>query len=320
MSPATTGFKRILVTGAGGQLGRAFRRAFLNRSPLFPVFVDSQVFYSDVEGENPCNLSDPAAILSLLERIKPDLILNPGAYTAVDRAECEESLALAVNAEAPAVMARWVRAHDAMMIHYSTDYVFDGSGVTPWQEDSPTGPLSIYGQTKLAGETAVLATGVQGAIFRSSWVYSDEGHNFIKTMLRLGAERDELRVVSDQTGVPTSAHFLARMTLHALNSANARDGKDDLNLMSQAAVYHLVPRGTLNWHQFAEEILGAARHAGKDIRATKVTAIASSEYPTPAKRPLNSRLDCSRFERTFGIKLDDWRVDFEKVMAAILSR
>lgn len=314
MPVAENAFTRILVTGAGGQLGRAFRAAFAGKENPFP---EAEFLFTDVQGANPadvsCDLSDHDAIVALLDRFQPDLIINPGAYTAVDRAEAEEALAHAVNAGAPASMASWARVHNATLIHYSTDYVFDGSGNTPWREDDRTGPGSVYGRTKLAGERAVLDSGVRGAIFRTSWVYADEGHNFIKTMLRLGAEKDELRVVADQTGVPTSAEFLADMTLRALGHPSAISGE----AMTPAKVYHLVPRGELNWHQFAETILARAREAGLDIRAKKVTPITTADYPTPAKRPLNSRLDCSRFERTFGIKLDDWRVGFEKVMVKL---
>lgn len=295
-------YRKVLVTGANGQLGRAFARALVNKG------VDEtsapQITWTDLQADparsiTPCNLADASELRRLLETVQPDLILNPGAYTAVDKAESESDLARAVNAAAVEIMAKWARAHNATMIHYSTDYVFDGSGTTPWRETDPTGPVSIYGQTKLEGEQAMLAAGTRGAIFRTSWVYSDEGHNFIKTMLRLGAERDELRVVADQIGVPTSAHFLARMTLLALGHANG--------LTAPAGVYHLVPRGELSWHHFAEYILAHARAAGRAIKAQRVIPITTADYPTPARRPLNSRLDCTKFSHRFDTEIPDWR-------------
>lgn len=307
--PVASGFKKILVTGASGQLGRAFARL------LSPV---SEVVFTDMQGEHGCNLAVEADLKQLLDKVQPDLIINPAAYTAVDRAESESSLAHAVNAVAPGIMARWARDHDAVMIHYSTDYVFDGSGVRPWREGDPTGPLSIYGKTKLAGEKAVLDSGVRGAIFRTSWVYSDEGANFIKTMLRLGGEREELLVVADQIGVPTSAHFLARMSWHALSSGGFSN-RDRSGATKNCEVYHLVPRGELSWHGFAEEIFALAKRSGMPMKVKNVIPIATSEYPTPARRPLNSRLDCSHYETDFKVTLEPWQTEFQEVMSRILK-
>jgi dTDP-4-dehydrorhamnose reductase len=311
---------RILVTGAGGQLGRAFKRLF-NAHPIASRPAATEIFFSDLTGDvEICNLADEADILRLLDRTRPDLILNPGAYTAVDKAESEPDLARAVNTAAPATFARWAKSHGATLVHYSTDYVFDGTGTKPWKEADPTGPASVYGQTKLDGERAMLETGVSGAIFRTSWVYSDEGHNFIKTMLRLAAEREELRVVADQIGVPTNAHFLARMTVHALShwaapSVNGSRG----NGAPSARIWHLVPRGEISWHQFAEKIIATARQTGMTLKAAKVTPITTADYPTPARRPLNSRLDCTRFETDFSVRLDDWTTGFDEVMRSLVS-
>ena len=302
-----SGFKKILVTGANGQLGRAFARL------LSPV---CDVVFTDVQGDNGCNVADAADLQRLLNDVRPDLIINPAAYTAVDRAESEAPLAHAVNALAPGIMARWAREHNSAMIHYSTDYVFDGSGTKPWRESDRTGPVSVYGKTKLAGENAVRESGVRGAIFRTSWVYSDEGANFIKTMLRLGGEREELRVVADQIGVPTSAHFLARMSWQAMMHGGFT--RLDQESTEACPVYHLVPRGEMSWHGFAEEIFARARAAGMTLKVERVVPIATSEYPTPAQRPLNSRLDCSRFETDFGLNLDPWQLDFEEAMRRIL--
>lgn len=300
-------FKKILLTGSGGQLGRAFR------SVLPSGFV-----CTDLHGENSCDLADSTQLIRLLDQVKPDLIINPAAYTATDKAESEESIARAVNAVAPSVMARWAAAHDAVMIHYSTDYVFDGKGTKPWTEHDRPAPLNVYGQTKLAGENAVLNSGARGAIFRTSWVYSDEGHNFVKTMLRLAAEREELRMVADQIGAPTSAHFLTQMTWLALTRGDFyAPGKSS---EGQCKVFHLVPRGEVSWHGFAEAIIEKARQAGLSIKAERVTPIATSDYPTPARRPLNSRLDCTQFEETFGVKLDHWHVGFDGVMGRILRQ
>ena len=304
-----SGFKKILVTGASGQLGRAFAR-------LLPSVPD--VVFTDVQGEHACNLAIEADVKQLLDKVQPDLIINPAAYTAVDRAESEPSIAHAVNAVAPGIMARWAQGHDAVMIHYSTDYVFDGSGTRPWREVDPTGPLSVYGKTKLAGEKAVADSGARGAIFRTSWVYSDEGANFIKTMLRLGGEREELRVVADQIGVPTSAHFLARMTWQALLSGRISN-RDPSTATTNCPIYHLVPRGELSWHGFAEEIFARAKGSGMPMKVKNVIPIATSEYPTPAQRPLNSRLDCSRFETDFKLTLEPWQAEFQEVMSRIIE-
>lgn len=304
-----SGFKKILVTGASGQLGQAFARLL----PYVP-----NVVFTGSQGEQGCNLAEESDLNNLLDKVQPELIINTAAFTAVDRAESEASLAHAVNAEAPGIMARWARGHNAAMVHYSTDYVFDGSGVKPWCEADPTRPLSVYGKTKLAGEKAVLDSGVHGAIFRTSWVYSDEGSNFIKTMLRLGKEREELRIVSDQIGVPTSAHFLARMTWKVLQSGRFSNRSSNFAAAS-CQMHHLVPQGELSWHGFAEEIFALAKGAGVPLKVKSVIPISSAEYPTPAHRPLNSRLDCSRFENDFKLTLEPWQAEFQEVMGRILK-
>lgn len=308
-------FKRILVTGSGGQLGSAFRDLLSGIRDCNVTFSDARC---DLPGDIACDLADTAALTRLLDATQPQLILNPAAYTAVDRAETEESLAHAINATAPGIMAAWAASHSALMAHYSTDYVFDGSGEAPWREDDPTGPLSAYGRTKLAGEKAVMESGVAGAIFRTSWVYSATGQNFLKTMLRLGAEREELRVVADQVGIPTSADFLARMSLAGVATIAARVG-DTSPDTAKCPVYHLVPRGETTWHAFATAIFDHARAAGQPLKVQRVLPITTSEYPTPARRPLNSRLDCSRFEKDFGTRLEDWRPGFDAVMRRLLS-
>lgn len=333
---------KILLTGSNGQLGQAFLRLFarLNDDGALDVVATDLGGHVGDEGQNQvpfmaCDLADSGAVTALLDTVRPGLILNCAAYTAVDRAEGEPDIARNINAVAPGILAEWAARNGAVMIHYSTDYVFDGTGDQPRQEDHPAAPMSVYGQTKLDGEKAVLGSGVRGAIFRTSWVYSDHGHNFVKTMLRLAREREELRVVADQVGAPTSAHFLARASWQAaqniMTSASATTtGRESPRPACQ--VYHLVPRGWVSWHGFAEAIVARARQAIRDgqggsetgtttpkICVQRIVPIATSEYPTPAKRPLNSRLDCSKFERDFGVELPSWEEGFEEVMDALLT-
>ncbi|MDR1934575.1 MAG: dTDP-4-dehydrorhamnose reductase, partial [Candidatus Accumulibacter sp.] len=242
-----------------------------------------------------------------VRRVAPRVIVNAAAYTAVDKAESEPGLARTINAEAPAVLAETAAALDAWLVHYSTDYVFDGSGAAPRVETDPTAPLSVYGRTKLEGEQAV-ARCAKHLIFRTSWVYAARGANFAKTMLRLAAERDSLRVIDDQVGAPTGADLLADVTAHALRAVETRP--------EWAGLYHLAAAGETSWHAYACFVIELARRAGRPLRlgAERIEAIPSSAYPTPARRPLNSRLDTGKLQRTFGLRLPDWRAGVQRLL------
>ena len=275
----------LLVFGRRGQVARELAR-------LAPdaVFV----------GRDETDLSNPAACARLIEGLRPSAVLNAAAYTAVDRAEAEPRLAHAVNADAPAQMAAAACRLGIPFVHVSTDYVFDGSGDAPSAEDDPTAPLNIYGRSKLAGEKAVAAQGGRWVILRTSWVFSAQGSNFVKTMLRLGTERKSLDIVADQIGGPTPARGIAAAML---DIAAQMEGKDLKN-----GIYHYAGAPDCSWADFAREIFA---QAGLDCR---VRDIATSDYPTPARRPANSRLDCSRIGRVFGIDRPDWREGLGEVL------
>jgi dTDP-4-dehydrorhamnose reductase len=293
---------KILLTGASGQLGFELRRAL---APLGEVLAVDHV---------DCDLADAAAIGALLARVAPDLIVNPAAHTAVDRAESEPALARAINAEAPRVLGEWAAARRVPVIHYSTDYVFDGAKAGAYLETDPTNPQGVYGLTKRDGETALIAANLRHLVLRTSWVVGAHGANFAKTMLRLAAERDELRVVADQWGAPTSAALLADCTAHLV-----RRWQQDADVFPWG-LYHLVAGGETNWCDYARFVIGRAIEAGRPLRATpeRVRAIATADYPTPARRPANSRLDTTRFRETFGLRLPDWREGVGHILEQIL--
>lgn len=284
---------RILLLGAGGQLGSELRRSL---SPLGEVVAATR---SGTVGGAPCevaDLADPDTLPALLARLAPDVLVNAAAYTAVDRAEQEVGLAFRVNAEAPDVLAAACAARGATLVHYSTDYVFDGQAARPYREGDDTAPLGVYGASKLAGEVAVLTSGARHMVFRTAWVYAAHSANFMGTMLRLGAERDVVRVVADQVGTPTPAALLADVTARALRADPA-----------PAGLWHLTPTGQTSWHGFAAAIFEGALARGLLPRAPKVEAITTADYPTPAARPAYSVLDCGALQRDFGIVLPDWR-------------
>lgn len=295
--------RRILLLGADGQLGWQLRRALL---PLGEVQACAR---ADVD------LSQLDALQHLLEQARPDLIVNAAAYTAVDRAETAAELAHLVNAEAPALCARWAARHGAWLVHYSTDYVFDGRLEKAYDEACSPSPLSVYGQSKLAGEQAVAASGCQHLLFRTSWVYAARGSNFAHTMLRLAREREQLRVVADQFGAPTSAELIADVTALALHRVLG-----DAAFAAQAAgLYHLSAAGSTSWHGYAQYLLEQAASQGMELRCREVLPIATAEYPLPAARPTNSRLDCSRLCRRFGVTLPDWRVQVNRLVSEIVQ-
>ena len=289
----------VLVTGGAGQLGHELLSLLAGRCGLTAVDVVT------APGVITLDLADDDAVSSLVRDIQPAVIINAAAYTAVDRAETEIDLARAVNAAAPELLAALAAESGSLLIHYSTDYVFDGSGNQPRCEDEPTAPLNVYGQTKWEGEEAVRQAGCAHLIFRTSWVFSHHGHNFVKTMLKLGSERPELDIVDDQLGAPTSAAMLADKTLHVLAGLTADDPVS--SLADKGGTYHLTCSGETSWHGFAEEIFSQARGLGWPLQVQEVRGIPTSSYPTPAQRPLNSRLDCSRFCEQFATTLPSWQ-------------
>ena len=285
--------KRILLLGANGQLGTELRRSLVPLGEIVAATLSGRIDDAECEA---ADFADPQSLQPLVERVAPDIVVNAAAHTAVDRAEQERDLAFAINAEAPDVLARACAARGARLVHYSTDYVFDGGGTRPYREDDPTSPLGVYGHSKRAGELAVFGGGARHLLFRTAWVYAAHSHNFLRTMLRVGAERDELRVVADQVGTPTPAALIADVTAHALQGDPERSG-----------VWHLTPTGQTSWHGFAEAIFEGAVARGLLARRPKVEAITTADFPTPATRPAYSVLDCTALQRDFGIQLPDWR-------------
>lgn len=274
---------RILLTGINGQVGGELQRSL---QPL------GQVIALDRSG---LDLGDPDQIRRVVRDAKPAMIVNPAAYTAVDKAESEPELAMAINGIAPGILAEEARRLDALLVHFSTDYVFDGGKEGPYRESDPAGPLGSYGCSKLAGENAIRASACRHLIFRTCWVYGMHGHNFLRTILRLAAERDELRIVGDQHGSPTWARMIAETTALAL----ARHA-------GQQGIYHLAAGGDTSWHGFASEIVATAGKLGLIDKTPAVRCITSAEFPTPACRPGNSRLDCTRLNEDFNLQLPDW--------------
>jgi dTDP-4-dehydrorhamnose reductase len=305
---------KFLLLGANGQLGRTFldQGGLGARGEVVAATRDG-VLAAGGAGEI-ADLSIPASLPDLLERVRPDVIVNTAAYTAVDRAESEEALATRVNGEAVGVLGRWAAAHGALVIHYSTDYVFDGRQSRPYAVDDPTGPLGAYGRSKLAGEQALRESGACHLIFRTAWVYAAHGHNFLRTMLRLGAERDELRVVADQHGAPTDTGLIVDGTLAALDCWLA---SDHARREALTGTHHLVASGVTTWHGFASAIFEEAQARGLLSNPPHVKAIATADYPTPAVRPAWSLLDNRSFQQRFDFPLPDWRAGLGQVMALL---
>jgi dTDP-4-dehydrorhamnose reductase len=307
---------KILLFGANGQLGRTFidHGGLASRGELIPTSRDG-VLADGGQGE-VADLSTPADLVALLDRVQPDVIINTAAYTAVDKAELEETLALRVNGEAVGVIGRWAAAHQALVIHYSTDYVFDGTQAQPYTVDAPTGPLGAYGRSKLAGERALRDSGADHLIFRTAWVYAAHGHNFLRTMLRLGADRDELRVVADQHGAPTDTTLIVEASLAALDRWQQADTPERRRLLG---THHLVASGATTWHGFAVAIFEQAFAQGLIAKVPVVVPISSAEFPTPAVRPAWSLLDNTGFEQHFDFPLPDWKQGLKKVIRQLVS-
>ena len=289
---------KLLVLGANGQVGWELQRAL--------ALVGEVLAWDRSAGD----LSQPEDLAAAVLAVQPDAIVNAGAYTAVDKAESEPELAHTVNAEAPGRLAQVAALLDVPLVHFSTDYVFDGSGAHARTEDAATGPLSVYGRTKLAGEDAIRVSGCQHLVLRTSWVYAARGGNFAKTMLRLAAEREQLRVVNDQWGAPTGAELLADATAHALRTLRTQP--------SLSGTYHLCAAGETNWADYARFVIDSARRLGRTLACHSVEGIPTSAYPTPAQRPLNSRLDCTSFERAFGLRLPHWEQGVRRMLTEII--
>lgn len=286
---------KILLLGKNGQVGWELQRAL---APLGELIALDRHSDAGLCGD----LSRSAAVAASIDQLKPDVVVNAAAYTAVDRAETEPERAAQINHLAVAAIATACQQNNALLVHYSTDYVFDGSGTAPWNENDLTQPLNVYGKTKQAGEQAILASGCNGLIFRTSWVYAMRGNNFIKTMLRLAQERDTLAIISDQTGAPTSAALIADVTAHAIKAYAASGTPAGLS-----GIYHLTAAGAVSWHEYASFIFKQAAAQGLNLKVKQVNPIASSAYPTPAQRPLNSRLSLAKIQNTFDLTLPHWQ-------------
>ncbi|MFY9327259.1 MAG: dTDP-4-dehydrorhamnose reductase [Georgfuchsia sp.] len=284
---------KILLFGKNGQVGWELQRSLAPLGDLVTLDSDSQEFCGD--------FTDLEGIANTVRAIAPDIIVNAAAHTAVDKAESEPELARTINALAPGVLAQEARRSGAWLVHYSTDYVFDGSGDQPWRETDPTGPLSIYGKTKLEGEESIRASGCRHLIFRTSWVYAARGNNFAKTIWQLAQERDSLSVIDDQIGSPTGADLLADVTAHAIRTA--RQNPD------VGGLYHLVAGGETSWHGYARFVIDFSRQAGIKMKVSveSIQPVPGSAFPLPALRPKNSRLDTCKLQNTFGLILPHWQ-------------
>lgn len=300
---------KILLLGKNGQVGWELQRALgvvgeviaLDRNPALTA-------YGTLTGD----LADLAGLREAIRQVAPDVIVNAAAYTAVDKAETERDLAHTINALASQVMAEEAKRLDAFLVHYSTDYVFDGGGTVAWKESDAVAPVNYYGATKLEGEQLIVASGCKHLIFRTSWVYAARGNNFAKTMLRLAKDRTSLNVIADQIGVPTGADLLADAAVVALLQART---KPELS-----GIYHLAPAGETSWHAYAQYVIDTARAMGELLAVETINPIATTEYPTPAGRPLNSRLDTKKLRDSFSIHLPDWQSGVTRMLMEALNK
>ncbi|MFT6590123.1 MAG: dTDP-4-dehydrorhamnose reductase [Rhodoferax sp.] len=301
---------KILLLGSNGQVGWELQRSLSVLGELVALGRDASRNPAQLCGD----LADLSGLAATVQRVQPDIIVNAAAHTAVDNAESEPELARTLNALAPAVLATEAARLGAWLVHYSTDYVFDGSGQQPWRESDATGPLSVYGRTKLEGEQLVAAANPQHLIFRTSWVYGARGGNFAKTMLRLAGERESLSVIDDQWGAPTSAELLADVTAHALRSVQKQS--------ELAGLYHCVASGETSWHGYARYVLAQALALGWRLKAgpAQVAPTSTASYPTPAQRPLNSRLDTQRLQTAFDLTLPHWQQGVARMLTEITGK
>jgi dTDP-4-dehydrorhamnose reductase len=298
---------KLLLLGKNGQVGWELQRSLATLGDVVACDFDSA-------GDLRADFSKPNSLLPLLRAVKPDVIVNAAAHTAVDKAETEPELAQVINATAPGLLAREAAATGALLVHYSTDYVFDGSGLTARSEDAPTGPLNVYGRSKLEGEELIRSSGCRHLILRTSWVYAARGGNFARTMLKLAAEREALNVINDQIGAPTGAELLADITAHAVRALKWQP--------QLAGTYHCTAAGETSWFDYARFAIEWARSHGLAIKvhADAIRAISTSAYPTPAPRPLNSRLDTGKLRTAFGVELPHWQAGVERMLAEVLNR
>jgi dTDP-4-dehydrorhamnose reductase len=297
---------KILLFGKGGQVGWELQRSLAPLGELVALGTDSQDLCGD--------FTNPDGIVQTVRAVAPDVIVNAAAYTAVDKAESEPDLSRAINALAPGLLAQEAKRSGAWLIHYSTDYVFDGSGDKPWLEIDPVAPLSFYGKTKLEGEEAIRATECRHLIFRTSWVYAARGGNFAKTMLRLAGERDRLTVINDQIGAPTGADLLADITAHAIRVA--------LQHPEVSGLYHLAAGGQTSWHEYASFVIDFARQAGIKIKVAPeaIQPVPTSAFPLPAPRPKNSRLNTCKLQSTFELNLPHWQNGIIRMLTEIFEK
>ncbi|HEX5125209.1 MAG TPA: dTDP-4-dehydrorhamnose reductase [Rhodocyclaceae bacterium] len=296
---------KILLFGKGGQVGWELQRSLAPLGELIALDFDSTELCGD--------FTKIDSLAHTIRTVKPHVIVNAAAHTAVDKAESEPELARTINALAPRALAHEAAASGAWLVHYSTDYVFDGQGTRPWVESDVTGPLSVYGATKFEGEEAIRSSGCRHLIFRTSWVYAARGGNFAKTMLRLARERDRLTVIDDQIGAPTGADLLADVTAHAIRITALRP--------EVAGTYHLVAAGETSWHGYAAHVIEFARNAGQDIKVPceAIERVPTSAFPTPARRPANSRMETRKLRETFGVTLPPWQVGVDRMLTEILG-
>lgn len=297
---------KILLFGKNGQVGWELQRSLAPLGEIIALSSGSQDHCGD--------LTKLSGLAETVRQVEPDIIVNAAAHTAVDKAESEAELAHIINADAPGVLAHEAKALDAWLIHYSTDYVFDGSGNTPWLEADVTAPLSVYGATKLAGEQAIQASNCKHLIFRTSWVYGVRGNNFAKTMLRLAQERDSLSVINDQIGAPTGADLLADVTAHAIRTAQAQPELSDL--------YHLVASGETSWYGYASYVIDTAQKMGLQLKVNSesITPVPTSAFPTPAQRPKNSRLNTHKLQTSFNLTLPLWQAGVKRMLTEFIEK
>jgi dTDP-4-dehydrorhamnose reductase len=282
---------KILLTGATGQVGWELARTLLPVGEIIAV------------DRSNADFTDLNSLRAVIKSHKPDIIVNPAAYTAVDKAETEKDRAFLINAEAAGVLSEEANKVGAILVHYSTDYVFDGTKSSPYTEDDPTNPLNVYGASKLAGEQAIQSIAEEYLILRTSWVYASRGNNFLKTILRLTAEREELRIVADQFGAPTWARLIAEITAHIIRQATLEKRKSNFN----SGIYHLTSSGYTSWHGFAEKIVDIVREQGNSaLKIKTILPIPATDFPLPAQRPANSRLSSKKLEQQYGLNLPSW--------------
>ena len=297
---------KILLFGKSGQVGWELQRSLVPLGELVALDFDSPELCGD--------FTNLEGIARTVQAVAPDVIVNAAAHTAVDKAESEPELVRTINALAPGVLAQEAKRGNAWLIHYSTDYVFDGSGDQPWRETDATAPLSVYGATKLEGEQLIRQTDCRHLIFRTSWVYGARGGNFAKTMLRLAQERDKLTVIDDQIGAPTGADLLADVTAHAIRAARQQP--------ELSGLYHLVAAGETSWHGYASFVLDYARRSGISLKVAPdaIQPVPSSAFPTPARRPHNSRLDTAKLQHSFDLSLPMWQTGVIRMLTEIMDK